>query len=406
MIRHLDAEMRKRDVDGIVVLGDTTLENPDLIYVVGGNLARGGTYFKRAGRDPLLVVGGVDIGSARKLGRVREIQTYTDWGLEKLTTKYRRREEALARLIATILKTEGIRGKVGLFGRVDLAFGIHLADKLRKLGVQVVGGQSPTILEAARETKQKSEIDEIRKVGRKTASVVNDVVDILRNMKKKRGHLQIGKRRATVGLVKSIITSKLANEALIAPEGTIFAIGPSGADPHNMGIDADGIKEGRPIVFDIFPQAETGYWFDLTRTFVVGRADAKAKRLFETVYEAQRASLDLLRGGVTGEDAMVTACNVIERAGYHTVREIYEGKAKRLPSGFNHSLGHGVGLTIGERPYLGFLSKDPLKSGQVVTVEPGVYMPKYGGVRIEDTVAITPSGVETLANVEKVLEIA
>jgi Xaa-Pro aminopeptidase len=87
------------------------------------------------------------------------------------------------------------------------------------------------------------------------------------------------------------------------------------------------------------------------------------------------------------------------------VREVYEGKAKSISSGFNHSLGHGVGLTIGERPNLGLLSKDPLKVGGVVTVEPGVYLPKYGGVRIEDTVKITQKGYENLARVEKELEI-
>lgn len=406
MIKDLDAEMGKRGVDGVVVLGETTLANPDLTYVVGGNLARGGTYFKRAGREPLLVVSNLDIGTATRIGRVKRIQTYTQLGLEKLTRKYHRREEAMTRLIAAGLRDEGILGKVGLFGRVDLASGIHLANTLRRLGVKIVGGQSPTILEAARETKDRREINEIRNVGRKTATVVKEVVDVLRNMKRKRGHLQIAKRRATVGLVKSIISSKLANEGLIAPEGTIFAIGASGADPHNMGVEADEMHEGRLIVFDIFPQAETSYWFDLTRTFVVGRADAKAKRLFETVYEAQQASFDILRAGVTGEEAMVAACDVIERAGYRTVKQIYDGKLKTLSSGFNHSLGHGVGLTIGERPYLAFLSKDPLKSGQVVTVEPGVYLPKYGGVRIEDTVLITAKGVENFTNVGKELELA
>jgi len=406
MIGDLDAEMRERKVQGIVVLGDTTLANPDLTYVVGGSLARGGVYFKRVGREPLLVVSNLDIGTARKLGRVRRIQTFTRWGLEKLTAKYRRRDEAFTRLLAMILRKERIRGKVALFGRNDLAYGIHLADKLRKLRVNAVGEQSPTILEAARETKDKSEVQEIRDVGRKTAIVVNAVLDLLRNVKRKRGHLQIGKRRATIGLVKSMISSKLANEGLVAPEGTIFAIGPSGADPHNMGVDTDEIKEGRLIVFDIFPQAETGYWFDLTRTFVVGRADAKATRLFETVYEAQTASLDFLREGVTGEGAMARACDVIERAGYRTVRAVYQGKAKSISSGFNHSLGHGVGLTIGERPYLAFLSKDPLRTSQVVTVEPGVYLPNYGGVRIEDTVAITSRGIENLVNVEKELELA
>ena len=138
---------------------------------------------------------------------------------------------------------------------------------------------------------------------------------------------------------------------------------------------------------------------------MIGRADAKAKRLFESVSEAQNAGLDLLREGVTGEAAMLEACRVIERYGYRTVREIFEGKSKSIGSGFTHSLGHGVGLTIGERPYLSFLSKDPLKRGQVVTVEPGVYLPRYGGVRIEDTVVITSKGVDNLASIDKELEL-
>jgi Xaa-Pro aminopeptidase len=319
---------------------------------------------------------------------------------------YHGRDEATARLIARILKQEGFSGKVGIFGRNDLASGIQVVERLRRLGVKVVGGRSPTVIEAARETKNRSEKDEIRKVGRKTAVVVKEVVDILRNVKRKRGRLQIGKRRATVGVVKSLISTGLANQGLIAPEGTIFAIGPSGADPHNMGVETDEIKEGRLIVFDIFPQAEAGYWFDLTRSFVVGRADAKAKRLFETVCAAQQSSFDVLRGGVTGEAAMVAACDVIERDGYRTVRQIYEGKVKSLNSGFSHSLGHGVGLTIGERPYLALLSKDPLKSGHVVTVEPGVYLPHYGGIRIEDTVLITAKSFEYLAKIENELELA
>lgn len=92
-------------------------------------------------------------------------------------------------------------------------------------------------------------------------------------------------------------------------------------------------------------------------------------------------------------------------AGYRTLRDLYDGKVKSLPSGFNHSLGHGVGLTIGERPYLSLLRKDKLRTGHVVTVEPGVYLPKYGGVRIEDTVAVTARGFENFAKVEKELEL-
>jgi Xaa-Pro aminopeptidase len=88
------------------------------------------------------------------------------------------------------------------------------------------------------------------------------------------------------------------------------------------------------------------------------------------------------------------------------VRELFKGRARSVPSGFIHSLGHGVGLTIGERPYLTFMNAEPLSAGHVVTVEPGVYLPGYGGVRIEDTVRITSKGIENLAHIEKDLELS
>ena len=102
---------------------------------------------------------------------------------------------------------------------------------------------------------------------------------------------------------------------------------------------------------------------------------------------------------------MNRACDIIERAGFPTVRQIYAGEKKNVYSGFIHSLGHGVGLTIGEGPYLSFNSRTPLRSGEVVTVEPGVYLPGYGGVRIEDTVLIKSKGIDPLTHAEKELEL-
>ena len=159
------------------------------------------------------------------------------------------------------------------------------------------------------------------------------------------------------------------------------------------------------MVFDIFPQSESGYWFDLTRSFVVGRADKRARHLFNTVQEAQTESLDILREGLPAQSAMSKACDIIEKHGFRTVRDIYSGKARKISSGFIHSLGHGVGLTIGEQPYLSLQSTDPLKSGNVVTVEPGVYLPRIGGVRIEDTVHITAKGYENLSKTRKEFEL-
>ena len=404
MLNDLDEQLAKRQLEGIVVFGDTTLGNPDLTYVVGGSLARGGLYVKRTNHEALLVVSNLDIGTARRLGRVKRISTFTERRLEKIATKYGR-ENAYPHLIKSILRSEGITRGVSIAGRNDLASSVHLADELRRLGTTVVGEVSPTVLESARETKSRAEIEEVRRVGGKTATVVESVFDTLQNAKRKRARLYLGRTKATVGSVKRLISSKLAEEDLTTPEGTIFAIGASGADPHNAGNPSDTIKEGKLIVFDIFPQAGTGYWFDLTRSFVIGRADAKSRNMFETVRRAQNTTLDLLRVGITGEAVMLEACRVIEQAGYKTVRDVFEGRSKSIFSGFIHSLGHGVGLTIGERPNLSFLSRDPLKKGQIVTDEPGVYLPRYGGVRIEDTVAITGRGFENLASVDKQLEL-
>jgi Xaa-Pro aminopeptidase len=406
MIKDLDLEMRQRDIGGIVVFGETTLADPDLTYVAGGALTRGGTFFKQVGKRPLLVVSNLDYGSAKKFGKTKRVETYSQLGYEMLLKKYRKRDQAFPQLIASVLRREGVRGRVVLFGRHDLARGIHLADKLRRLGVKVVGERSPTILEAARERKDNHELEEMRRVGENTANVVKEILGLLHNARERRGSLLVERKPATIGLIKSIISSKLAERGLIAPEGTIFAIGPSGADPHNLGVANERIRKGRLIVFDIFPQAESGYWFDLTRTFVVGRADAKARRLFGTVEQAQSACLDYLKAGVRCESVMNLACDIIERAGFRTVRDLFNGRARSIPSGFIHSLGHGVGLTIGERPNLGFMNAEPLKDGHVVTVEPGVYLPRYGGVRIEDTVQITSKGIENLADVEKELELS
>ncbi|MGA2784443.1 MAG: Xaa-Pro peptidase family protein [Candidatus Bathyarchaeia archaeon] len=404
MLNDIDAEMQRRHIDGMVVLGDTTLSNPDLTYVVGGSLARGGIYFKRVSQSPLLLTSSLDIQKARKLGRVKKIQTYTDHDFEKLTMQYGR-TEAYPRLINHVLKELGIEGKIVLAGRNDLASGIHLFSTLRTFGRDITGEASPTILEHARETKSSEEITKIRTVGTKTARVVNSVLDILKDAKRKHGHLWIGKKHATVGSIRKLIATRFAMENLTAPEGTIFATGGSSADPHSSGIPSAEIKEGRLIVFDIFPQSESGYWFDLTRSFTIGKADRKARHMFEAVNEAQDAALGLLRDGLPGDEAMSRACDIIERNGFRTLRDIYQRKMSEPASGFVHSLGHGVGLTIGERPYLTFQVKDRLRKGQVVTVEPGVYLPGFGGVRIEDTVTITERGYRNLSHVPKMLEL-
>jgi Xaa-Pro aminopeptidase len=397
MLNDLDQQMAARNVDAIVVIGDTTLANPDLTYVVGGSLPRGGIYMKRVNHEPLLITSNLDIGTARKHRTIKQIKTYTEQGLEKLTLKHGR-SDAYPHLIKAALTKLGAGSRVAIYGRNDLSGGIYLADQLRKLEVNVIGEPTPTILESARETKSDKELALLREVGTRTGRVVESVANCLRRIQLKRGRLMLGKQRATVGIIKEIIAITIAAEGLVAPEGTIFAPGPSSADPHDVGNPTHPLKPGQLIVFDIFPQDETsGYWSDLTRTFVVGRADGKAKKQYEAVKEAQLTALDAMKDSASCKEVTLKSCDVIEKHGYRTLRNLAFGKPANISSGFIHSLGHGVGLTIGERPYLSLLRTEQLRRREVVTVEPGVYLPGYGGVRIEDTVAITKNGVNKLS---------
>ncbi len=167
----------------------------------------------------------------------------------------------------------------------------------------------------------------------------------------------------------------------------IVAGGPNGALPHAHAGD-EPLPAGQPIIIDMGARVD-GYCSDLTRTVCLGEpADPNTFwTVYNTVQSAQQAALERIRPGMTGVEADAIAREVIERAGY--------GDA------FGHSLGHGVGLAVHERPRLGRLSEDRLEPGMVVTVEPGVYLPGWGGVRIEDLVVIREEGVELLSQAPK-----
>ncbi len=168
---------------------------------------------------------------------------------------------------------------------------------------------------------------------------------------------------------------------------TIVACGPNGARPHARASDAP-LVAGQPIVIDMGAKMG-GYCSDLTRTVCLGQPDDPAQfwAVYNTVLQAQTAAEAAMRPGMTGPEADAAARDVIAAAGYGDF--------------FGHSLGHGVGLAVHELPRLGRLSTDILAPGNFVTVEPGIYLPGWGGVRIEDVVLITDNGVEVLTQAPK-----
>ena len=172
---------------------------------------------------------------------------------------------------------------------------------------------------------------------------------------------------------------------------TIVAAGPNGAKPHHRP-SSRRIEAGELIVLD-FGAIVDGYCSDMTRTLCVGEpASATARRMVEVVAESQRAGVDAVRAGAEGKAVDETCRNVIAEAGW--------------ADAFLHSTGHGVGLEIHEEPRVASTSTDTLAAGHVVTVEPGVYLPEHGGVRIEDTVVVTDDGCIVLTNATKELSVS
>ncbi|NMO96868.1 M24 family metallopeptidase [Paenibacillus lemnae] len=161
---------------------------------------------------------------------------------------------------------------------------------------------------------------------------------------------------------------------------TIVASGERSALPHGVASDKlIGINE--LITFD-FGALLNGYCSDLTRTVAVGTPDPKLKEIYDIVLEAQLHTLDQIKPGMTGRQADALARDIITRYGYGEY--------------FGHSTGHGLGMEVHESPRLSKLSDDVLQPGMVVTVEPGIYLPGLGGVRIEDDIVITETGIHIL----------
>ncbi len=402
MISDIDEEMERKGVKSIIVFGDSTLGNPDLGYVVGGSLPRGGIYLKRGSHQPTLVVSNIDVGSAKR-GRVRNIKTYSDYGYERIFSKYQR-DEARARFYKKLVKDEGIQGPAVIAGRNDSSNTLRLVDSLRRGGLKIVGEDSPTILEVARETKDRAEIERLREVGRRTCWVVKETLGFLRRARASGSKVVYKGKGLRVGDVRKVIGRLLVEKNLVAPEDTIFAAGRASSDPHYRGEDRDPLRPGEPIVFDIFPSEPDGYWHDCTRTYVYGSPHRKVKGMYDAVLEAQTLAVDMVKENAPCRDLMIKVCNLFEKRGYPTARGLIRGDKEARVRGFMHGLGHGVGLTIGERPYLSLYAKEGLRKRAVVTVEPGLYDPKWGGVRIEDIVLVgTPS--ENLTLLDKDMEL-
>ena len=273
-------------------------------------------------------------------------------------------------------------------------FPLALADALRKAGIGVEAVTEAFFPE--REFKLEAEAALVSEALRAAEAGARRAFDVLKEagIDRDRDLVWHGKKLTSELLRAEIDCEMLRRGAL--PTGTICAGGLQGAQPHNQGSGV--LRADFPIVLDIFPRsAETGYWGDLTRTVVRGKPSAVMLRAYDAVLEARELGKKLTVRGAIPAEVHNAAAERLTKRGFAT------GRNDAGDFGFFHGLGHGVGLDIHEAPRLSPRSSTPLRGGEVVTVEPGLYYPEWGGIRLEDMVYLEPSGkTRVLTEIEDV----
>lgn len=279
---------------------------------------------------------------------------------------------------------------------VSADFPLGLAEKLKRAGFKLE--ISKEALCPQREIKTADEICAVQNAQRAAVAAMNAAIKQIASAEiGKDGLLRCGKTVLTSEMVRATICHTLLDRECIATE-TIVACGEHSADPHERG--QGPLRGGQPIVLDIFPRSgKTGYWGDITRTVCRGPASAELKKMYSAVKAGQAAALKAVKAGAWTDVVHKAAADEMEKRGYKT--ETVDGR----PQGFIHGTGHGVGLEIHEAPRVSSANHQKLKAGMIITIEPGLYYPGLGGIRIEDTITVTKTGYQMLASCSKNLEI-
>jgi len=268
---------------------------------------------------------------------------------------------------------------------VPARFPLGLADVLRGHGLGVNWRPGPFVPE--RTIKRPDEVAKIREAVRNTEEAMVAGIDRIRRATIRGSRLEEGGVPLTSEAVRSTIARALLERNCFCPT-IIVAGGEQGCDPHERGHGP--LAPHVPIILDVFPRhLGNRYHGDLTRTVVRGTATPTARRMFEAVREAKARAEGMLREGVDGLEVHTAVRKTFDDAGFET--GIRDGRNV----GFFHGTGHGLGLDVHELPRISRVH-DPMRAGHVVTVEPGLYYPGEGGVRLEDDLLVTAGGCENL----------
>jgi len=388
----LDRLMNEKGMDGILVFGNGD-HNPSMVYLTGGGHFTTALLIKKQGVPPVLIVNSMEREEAARTGL--QVETFDFELLLKLNKANPNQEAKCSALFYQhYLEKYGMTsGRVGLYGTIEIRREWAILNELKDLMPDLhLIGEPKSVLDGAALHKDKTELDRIRNMGAITTKVVGRVRDYLTSNTLKDGILvdETGKT-ITIGDVKSRVDLWLAEAGAENPEGTIFSIGRDAGVCHSTGTATDALRAGQSIIFDIFPcEKGGGYFYDFTRTWSLGYASPEVQKHYDQVKKVYDILVSELKPGVLCQDYQKRTCELFEEMGHPTI-----ATDPNTTVGYNHSLGHGVGLRVHEGPWFSqFVSeKDKLEPGMVFTLEPGLYYPNQGfGVRLEDTYYVDENG--------------
>jgi Xaa-Pro aminopeptidase len=335
-----------------------------------------------------VVMSDLEIDRAKKQSRADRILSLSEY--QRKLRKMGKASPALVDVLDLLFRERGIRSLI-----VPANFSALLADQLRAKGFAVQIKRDPFFPD--RETKAASEVRHIAESLRVAKLGLEAGIRALKRSRIGRdGYLYLNGSRLTSETLKTAVNTTIMAQGWL-PSHTIISSGNQCVDPHHEGTGP--IKAHTSIIFDIFPRSQkNGYFGDLSRTVVRGRASEKLKDIYAAVQEGQQLGFDMIRDGVNGREVHQKILALFDARGFPT------GKIKGRMQGFFHGTGHGLGLDIHEPPRIAPVEAI-LKEGHVVTVEPGLYYLGVGGVRLEDVVLVTEKSNRNLTDCPQFLEI-
>jgi len=358
-------------------------QNDSNMFYATGFLASDDFVYLETGKKKTIYVDDLEFDRAKSEAQDCEVRNYSEYvsGVDRNT---------FGSVLINILKDSKIK-----IVQVPGNFKIKYAKILIENGIEI-DVKEPFFIE--REIKTVDEIEKITEVQRINEKAMKQAMNVIKKSKiRKDGKLSYQNKILTSEYIKEIINIEFLKNDCYS-ESNIVSCGVDSAQPHNLG--KGPILANQLIIIDIFPKSKTQRYFaDMTRTVVKGNATDEMKKMYDAVLKVQKMALGEIKADARPDLIHKKVEEYFEKAGFKT--EEKDGKM----NGFFHGTGHGVGLNIHELPNIGNGNKKLLKVGNVVTVEPGLYYPEIGGVRIEDLVVVTENGCQNLTKFPKFLEI-